>query len=263
MSAPATTAADANPLFELQQTLYASSNYTRRRLHQARLQWVTGAITRHATAMSESRAVEYGPGSGIYLPVLARHCGEVVAADVEPAYLAGIRPLAGEIDDLKLVVDDIQQSRFEDDSFGLALCSEVLEHVPDPERSLRTMYRIVQPGGIAIVTTPQRYSLIELCCKIGLLPAVIGVVRMIYREPVLPTGHISLRTCGALHDAIRQCGWEVVEHQKFGLYLPVLTEFGGVWGGRIIEWLERRLARTVANRVFWTQAWVLRKPFAR
>ncbi|HWI78361.1 MAG TPA: class I SAM-dependent methyltransferase, partial [Ramlibacter sp.] len=163
---------------------------------------------------------------------------------------------------LKLVVDDIQESRFKDDSFGLALCSEVLEHVPDPERSLQTLYRIVQPGGIAIVTTPQRYSLMELCCKIGLLPGVIDVVRMIYREPVLPTGHISLRTCGAFSAAIRQCGWQIVEHQKFGLYVPVLTEFGGVWGGRLIESVEQRLADTIVNRLFWTQAWVLRKPAA-
>jgi SAM-dependent methyltransferase len=262
MNTNATSTADGNPLFELQQTLYASGNYTRRRLHRARLHWVTSAITRHATVVPVWRAVEYGPGSGIYLPVLSRHCGEVVAADVEPAYLAGIRQLAGEIGGLKLVVDDIQESRFKDDSFGLALCSEVLEHVPDPERSLQTLYRIVQPGGIAIVTTPQRYSLMELCCKIGLLPGVIDVVRMIYREPVLPTGHISLRTCGAFSAAIRQCGWQIVEHQKFGLYVPVLTEFGGVWGGRLIESLEQRLADTIVNRLFWTQAWVLRKPAA-
>jgi ubiquinone/menaquinone biosynthesis C-methylase UbiE len=262
VSPAGTTAAADNPLFELQQTLYSSTNYTRRRLHQTRLQWVTNAIAKHAPEIPVARALEYGPGSGIYLPVLARHCGEVVAADVERAYLAGIKQLSREIDGLKLVEDDIQDSLFKDDSFGLVLCSEVLEHVPDPERSLQTLFRIVQPGGIAVVTTPQRYSLMELCCKVAFLPGVVQLVRKIYREPVLPTGHISLRTSGAFTKAIRQSGWEMVECEKFGLYVPLLAEFGGDRGGRVIESVEHRVARTLLNQTFWTQAYVLRKPAA-
>ena len=256
------TAIAGNLLFELQQTLYSSSNYTRRRLHQTRLQWVTKAIATHAPAIPVSSALEYGPGSGIYLPILAQHCADVTAADIELAYLSEIQPLANEMKRLKLVVDDIQDSRIEDNSFGLVLCSEVLEHVPDPERSLKTLYRILKPGGIAIVTTPQRYSLMELSCKVAFLPGIIQVVRRIYREPVLPTGHISLRTHSEFNSAIEDSGFVFVEHRKFGLYLPVLAEFGRDWGGRVIEALEGRLSKTPLNLLFWTQAYVLRKPRA-
>lgn len=251
-----------NPLFDLQRTLYASSNYTRRRLHQARLHWVRGAIARHAPAAPASRAVEYGPGSGIYLPTLAQHCEQVTAADVEDAYLAGIRPLTGELPGLRLVRDDIQDSAFEDGIFSVVLCSEVLEHVPDPERSLRTVYRILSEGGVAIVTTPQRYSVLELACKVAFLPGIIQLVRRIYREPVLETGHISLRTNAAFSRAIGDAGLEILEHEKFGLYLPVLAEFGGQAGGRLIETLERRIAGSWAEGALWTQAYVLRKPCA-
>lgn len=262
MSLDAVTTAAGNPLFELQQTLYSSSNYTRRRLHQTRLNWVTSAISRHAAALPLQRALEYGPGSGIYLPVLAQHCSEVFAADVERAYLSGIAPLTGTIDGLKLVVDDIQDSGFTDDSFGLVLCSEVLEHVPDPERSLKTLHRILRPGGIAIVTTPQRYSLMELSCKIALMPGIIEIARRVYREPVLPTGHISLRTCAAFQAAIGHSGLAIVEHEKFGLYVPLLAEFAREWGGRAIERLENYLRNTLLDQAFWTQAYVLRKPLA-
>jgi 2-polyprenyl-3-methyl-5-hydroxy-6-metoxy-1,4-benzoquinol methylase len=251
-----------NPLFELQQAIYSSSNYTRRRLHQTRLRWVTRAIAAHAGAIPSSTAVEYGPGSGIYLPVLGQHCTKVTAADIEHAYLSGIEKLVGKLQGLQLVVDDIQDSRFAENSFGLVLCSEVIEHVADPERALKTLYRILQPGGIAIVSTPQRFSLMELSCKLAFLPGVIQLVRRIYREPVLETGHISLRTFGALSTAIRDSGLQILEHQKFGLYIPLLAEFGGDWGGRAIEALERRLSRTVINRLYWTQAYVLLKPRA-
>jgi len=249
-----------NPLFELQQTLYASSNYTRRRLHQRRLRWVQDAIAAHAPGAPLSRALEYGPGSGIYLPVLARHCREVIAADIEDAYLDGIRPLAGELPGLQLVRDDIQDSRFEEHAFGVVLCSEVLEHVPDPERSLRTLFRVLCPGGIAIVTTPQRFSTLELACKVAFLPGVIQLVRRVYREPVLETGHISLRTQAAIGRGIATAGFEVLRRDKFGLYVPLLAEFAGETGGRAIEMLERRLGGTALDWTFWTQAWVLRKP---
>lgn len=251
-----------NPLFELQQTLYASGNYTRRRLHQARLRWVRDAVADHAASAPLSRALEYGPGSGIYLHTLARHCWDVTAADVEEAYLDGIRPLARDIPGLRLVRDDIQDSRFPDQSFGLVLCSEVLEHVPDPERGLHTLFRILCPGGVAVVTTPQRYSVLELACKVAFLPGVIQLVRRIYREPVLETGHISLRTRGALGRAIAEAGFQILQHDTFGLYLPLLAEFGGQAGGRAIERLERRLAGTMLDGLLWTQAYVLRKPFA-
>lgn len=249
-----------NPLFSLQQALYTSRNYTRRRLHQTRLRWVSAAISAHAATTSTLRAMEYGPGSGIYLPLLARYFTEVLAADVEEAYLSGIRSAASEVPGMKLVVDDVQDSAFPENSFDLVLCSEVLEHVPRPDRALQTLHRILRPSGIAVVTTPQRYSLMELCCKVALLPGVIDLVRLIYREPVLETGHISLRSCAPLMRCIQKSGFEIVEHAKFGLYLPLLAEFGGAWGGRAIEGLERKLAATSANHLFWTQAYVLRKP---
>jgi ubiquinone/menaquinone biosynthesis C-methylase UbiE len=250
-----------NPLFELQETLYSSGNYTRRRLHQARLRWVSRAIERHAPAQSVARAIEYGPGSGIYLPVLARHCRETSAADIEEAYLAGIGPLLAELGpSVHAVVDDIQKSRFDDETFDLVLCSEVLEHVPDPELALRTLQRILVPGGIAIVTTPQRYSVMELCCKVAFLPGVIDVVRLIYREPILPTGHISLRSAAAFRRGIDNAGFEVFEQVRFGLYVPLVAEFGGARGGRLLERLESGLAASALNQLFWTQAYVLRKP---
>ncbi len=249
-----------NPLFQLQQKIYMSGNYTRRRLHQSRLRWVKDAISVHAEAIPVLSALEYGPGSGIYLPVLAQHYTEVTAADIEHAYLSGIQPLLGEIEGLSLVVDDIQNSRFEESSFGLVLCSEVLEHVPDPERSLKTLYRILQPGGIAIVTTPQRYSLMELCCKVAFLPGLIQLVRLIYREPILETGHISLRSAGDFRAAINACGFQIIEQEKFGLYVPLLAEFGKDRGGRFIESLEKRLRNTSLDWLLWTQAYVLRKP---
>jgi SAM-dependent methyltransferase len=43
----------------------------------------------------------------------------------------------------------------------VALCTEVLEHVPDPGRAVIELGRILKPGGVAVVTTPFLYPLHE------------------------------------------------------------------------------------------------------
>ena len=252
----------ANPLFDLQQTLYNSSNFTRRRLHRARLQWVTNAIAAHAPQVPLPRAIEFGPGSGIYLPVLARHFPDVVAADVQPAYLDGIRPLLSSVPGLSLVTDDLLDSKIPANSFGLLLCSEVLEHVTDPERAITALYNILAPESIAIITTPQRFSLMELCSHIAFLPGIIHLVRLIYREPILETGHIGLRTATAIRRRLQETGFTILTQDKFALYVPLLAEFGGEPGGRLIASLEKKIKGTWLDWTLWTQAYVVRKPAA-
>jgi 2-polyprenyl-3-methyl-5-hydroxy-6-metoxy-1,4-benzoquinol methylase len=250
----------ASDLVNLQKTLYASRNYTRRRIHSSRFEWVEQAILKSRHGSPNSIAIEYGPGSGIYLPTLASQYKDVVAADIERAYLEDIATLKDSIPHLKIVIDDLIHSTFPANYFGLVLCTEVLEHVPSPELALHTIYRILAPGGIAIITTPQKYSVMEWCCKVGFLPGVLQIVRQIYREPVFELGHISLRSAKQIQDVINTNGFEVVATDKFGFYLPFIAEFGGQQGGRLIERFERAIKNTPFDGLLWTQAYVLRKP---
>ncbi len=41
-----------------------------------------------------------------------------------------------------------------DASFNAVVLDQTLEHIPDPERAMREMHRILEVGGIAIVSTP-------------------------------------------------------------------------------------------------------------
>jgi SAM-dependent methyltransferase len=51
------------------------------------------------------------------------------------------------------------QLPFRDVSYDAVLCTEVLEHVPDPNRLFREIARLLEPGGVLILTTPQTWGL--------------------------------------------------------------------------------------------------------
>lgn len=50
---------------------------------------------------------------------------------------------------------DICALPFEDNSFDFVLCNHVLEHIPDDTKAMEELYRILRPGGTAILQIPQ------------------------------------------------------------------------------------------------------------
>lgn len=53
---------------------------------------------------------------------------------------------------------DICNLPFEDDSFDFILCNHVLEHIPDDEKAMKELYRVLSPNGTAILQIPQDLS---------------------------------------------------------------------------------------------------------
>lgn len=53
-----------------------------------------------------------------------------------------------------------------DGSFDRILSREVIEHVMNPPDVLRELYRVLVPGGIAVVTTPNGIGLIQACVRL-------------------------------------------------------------------------------------------------
>jgi len=54
------------------------------------------------------------------------------------------------------VEGDIEDMPFEDESFNTVVCTEVLEHVPYPEKALSEIGRVLRPGGVLIGSVPSR-----------------------------------------------------------------------------------------------------------
>jgi len=50
---------------------------------------------------------------------------------------------------------DICDLPFEDDSYDVIFCNHVLEHIPDDTKAMQELYRILKPGGMAVLQIPQ------------------------------------------------------------------------------------------------------------
>ena len=53
---------------------------------------------------------------------------------------------------------DICNLPFESDLYDVILCNHVLEHIPDDTKAMQELYRILKPGGMAILQIPQDLS---------------------------------------------------------------------------------------------------------
>ncbi|HTF56883.1 MAG TPA: class I SAM-dependent methyltransferase [Planctomycetota bacterium] len=104
-------------------------------------------VAAQASRIPEGRRIlDVGAGPGRYRHLFAH--GEYRAHDFgrEPGTIGQYTKLDYESDITAIPVPD--------GSFDAILCTEVLEHVPDPVRALREMARILRPGGRVILTAP-------------------------------------------------------------------------------------------------------------
>jgi len=105
-----------------------------------------------------SRVLDVGAGTCPYRALLA-HC-DYVAQDF--CQYEGLRDGSegryGEID----VVSSIENIPLPDESFDAVLCTEVLEHVPEPVQAIREMARLLKTGGVLLLTAPLGSGLHQL-----------------------------------------------------------------------------------------------------
>lgn len=61
--------------------------------------------------------------------------------------------------DINFIVGDIMELRFPDNEFDVIISTEVLEHLEQPVIAVKEFHRILKPGGVAIITTPNKGNL--------------------------------------------------------------------------------------------------------
>jgi SAM-dependent methyltransferase len=99
--------------------------------------------------LGPGRVLDLGCGIGHSFHRLAPR--ETVGVDLDPEALAG--------QDRETVVADMRALPFPDGSFASVVSVQSLEHVPDPERVLSEVVRVLDEHGVAVFVTPNRLTL--------------------------------------------------------------------------------------------------------
>jgi len=86
--------------------------------------------------------LDIGGGGGQYRHILENGQGHVVGLD---------RFVGDQVD----LIGDADHLPIRNGVAGVAALIEVLEHLVDPARAMAECYRVLQPGGVVIITTPQ------------------------------------------------------------------------------------------------------------
>jgi SAM-dependent methyltransferase len=96
-----------------------------------------------------ARILDAGCGSGRNMVELARY-GEVTGVELSELAL----PVARERGVGTVIAGSVTRLDLPDDSFDLAVCLDVIEHLEDDRRALAELRRVVAPGGALVVTVP-------------------------------------------------------------------------------------------------------------
>jgi ubiquinone/menaquinone biosynthesis C-methylase UbiE len=111
------------------------------------------------------RVLELGCGIGYQSAFLAAIAGEVIATDLpeenSEAHAPGMKVAEDlhkslNISNVKLIPCSAEALPFPDSSFDMVYSSHVLEHIPDQEKALKEIFRVLKNNGLHFCVVPTR-----------------------------------------------------------------------------------------------------------
>jgi ubiquinone/menaquinone biosynthesis C-methylase UbiE len=178
----------------------------------ARCEPVVAAIeaARGRTFGAGDQVLEVGCGTAALSAALAARGAEVVASDISLRWLALAQKRLGDAP-VKLVACAAESLPFADESFDVVAAADVIEHVEDPDRFVGEAARVLRPGGLLFVATPNRYSLgLEPHVRlwgVGYLPRGLAE-RYVRAARKTSYSHVHLLSARALERLLRDRGLE-------------------------------------------------------
>ena len=151
------------------------------KLNPVRLAYIRAAIDRHWAEAGAARkplagrsAIDVGCGAGLLAEPLARLGARVTGLDAAAENVAAAQAHAEAVG-LTIDYRNVDVEKLEGETFDLVTSMEVIEHVTDPAAFVAALERALAPGGLMLLSTPNRtpmsrLMLVEAAERLGQVP---------------------------------------------------------------------------------------------
>lgn len=197
----------------------------------------TGEVFRGVPVGPQDSVVDVGCGDGGASLFCARRGAQVTAIDIDPQVVASIRERLAGIDPHRHAahVSNANPLPLADAVASRVLCTEVLEHVDDPDQLLAELVRIGQPGARYLLTVPD--ALQENMQKL-VAPASY------FQKP----NHVRIIERAEFAAMVTRAGLVIEEHTQYGFFWSIWWAL--FWACKVD--LDRPSHPALDH---WTEAW--------
>jgi SAM-dependent methyltransferase len=99
--------------------------------------------------VGRARLLEVGAGAGGLVRVALERGWTVDATEISTSGVALLRQTSA-----RVFAGDLMSARYEPGTFDLVVCLEVVEHMAEPAAEFHELQRVLRPGGLLLLTTP-------------------------------------------------------------------------------------------------------------
>lgn len=217
------------------------------------------ALRQAGAEPGEARLLDIGCSTGILTRHYAEFFGKVVGVDIDDGAVEWARRNRA-ADNLRYQIGDSMNLPFLTSDFDIVTCTHIYEHVPDAQRMLDEIYRVLRPGGICYFAAENRLRVWDGHYNLPLLtplpkPFADLYVRAMGRGQRCYETH---RTLWGLRRLTRR--FEVTDYTRAVVREPQKFDATDmIWPD---SWKQRAAVAilTVAYWAFPTYLWILRKP---
>lgn len=159
------------------------------------------------------RVLEVGCGTAALAAAAAARTGSAIATDISMRWLVLAKKRLAElgVEGVELVCCNAEDPPFSSGAFTLVVAGDVIEHVASQPAFAGGCARILEPGGLLFLATPNRYSLsLEPHVRlwgVGMLPRGLAK-RYVKAVRHAPYEHVRLLSSRALRSMLQRAGLE-------------------------------------------------------
>jgi SAM-dependent methyltransferase len=179
----------------------------RDRQYEGWLNGETGELAPGVRVRSCDTVIDVGCGDGGFIGFCARQGAETIFIDLDEQRLRVTeeRIKTSPARAYRAIQSDCDPIPLADDTGDIVICTEVLEHVADPEQFLGELIRITRPGSKLVITVPDSRS-----------EQFVGATAppQYFQHP----NHIRIFSSQEFKELICEAGLSIVSHQYMGCF---------------------------------------------